>query len=123
MVVKLLPENAENVINYEVMKNNLSLNDGDTIINLAKREQDFPVHIDFCFDDYGMLMNGTGEGAQRYVAQIDIPAREYTETEEDNPDYDPDSEDPEKKREKITKRTPVKFSMDKVTLTLWELEV
>lgn len=123
MVVRTMPEGAENVIEHEEMGNNLSLNDGDTIINLKKREKDFDVHIDFCFDEFGMLINGVGEGAQKYVAQIDIPARKYEEKTEENPDFDENEEETETNKKTITKRIPVPFSMDNVVLTLWELEV
>lgn len=123
MVVKTMPEGAENVIEYEVIGNTLSLNDGDTIINLKKREKDFDVHIDFCFDEYGMLINGVSAGAQKYVAQIDIPARKYNEVTEDNPDFNEDEDESETNHKTITKQVAVLFSMDNVTLTLWELEV
>ena len=45
----------------------------------------------------------------RYVAEIDIPSREYTETEEET----------EEGEQTKTRRDPVPLDMDKVTLTLW----
>lgn len=124
MVVKKIPENAAHVIPYEVRKNTLSLNDDEIAVNLAKKERDDAVHLDFCFDYLGGLVSGVGDDTQKYVAQVDIPARKYTETEEDNPDYDPNEEGTEgtENRRTITKRTPVPFSMDNVVLTLWEVE-
>ena len=56
--------------------------------------------------------------ADRYVAQIDIPAREYKEvtTKPIEGEEGTDSEEDNVKLE------PVPFSMDKVTLTLWTIE-
>ena len=78
--------------------------DDDLTINLAKREEDWPVHIDVCYDEDRELVIGTAAG-RAYVAQIDIPARQYTpgETEEDPP-------------------VPVPLDLDKVTLSLWSIE-
>lgn len=121
MVVKHIPEDGTNFIEYSVRKNNLDLNDGDTVINLAKRERDDDVHIDFCFDYTGMLINGTAD-AKNYVAQVDIPARKYTDEEVDNPDYDPDQEESSENRKTIIKHEAVPFSMDNVTLTLWAID-
>lgn len=104
MVVKKIPETGKKFLSYEVDGNSLELNDGDTIINLKKRERDDDVHIDYSLDPFGMLINGTD--GKYYAAQIDIPARKYTE---------------EKGSDGETTRTAVPFSMDNVTLTLWEL--
>lgn len=123
MVVKYMPENTEDVIEYEVDGNYLILDDGDTAVNLKKREQDYDVHIDWCFDKFGMLMNGTGEGAQKYVAQVDIPARRYEEVEKENPDFNSSEDECETNKRMLVTRKPVAFSMDTVTLTLWGLEV
>ena len=78
--------------------------DDDLTINLAKREEDWPVHIDVCYDEDRELVIGTAAG-RAYVAQIDIPARQYTpgETEEDPP-------------------VPVPLDLDNVTLSLWSIE-
>lgn len=122
MVVKKVPENAENVIDYSVRKNVLSLNDSEISVNLAKKERDDAVHLDFCFDYSGGLVSGVGADTERYVAQVDIPARQYTDTVEDNPDYDPDKEESMDNRPTITKHEAVPFSMDNVVLTLWEVE-
>ena len=61
------------------------------------------------------------------MAQIDIPARQYTETEIDNPDYVPDADETGESggmgnSKKIIKRDPVPFSMENVTLTLYALK-
>jgi len=82
--------------------------DDDLSINLAKREKDDPVHIDVCFDEDGCLVIGAAAG-WAYVAEIDIPAREY--------EY-PEVEEGEEPQAPI----PVPLDMDKVTLTLWAIE-
>ena len=94
-------------IDYEIQntatKKKITFDD-DLTINLAKREEDWPVHIDVCYDEDRELVIGTAAG-RAYVAQIDIPARQYTpgETEEDPP-------------------VPVPLDLDNVTLSLWSIE-
>ena len=93
-------------IPYEVEGNRITFDD-DLTINLAKREEDWPVHIDICYDIDRSLVIGTS-AANAYVAQIDIPAREYWQsTKEDE------------NGEMVPVQNPVPFSMDKVVLTLW----
>ena len=94
-------------IDYEIQntatKKKITFDD-DLTINLAKREEDWPVHIDVCYDEDENLVIGTAAG-RAYVAQIDIPAREYVpgEGEEDPP-------------------VPVPLNLDNVTLSLWSIE-
>ena len=84
--------------------------DDDLTINLAKRQEDWPVHIDVCFDRDQNLVIGSAAG-RAFVAELDIPAREYIYP--DTP-ADPDAEsDPP---------TPVPLDMDKVTLSLWAID-
>ena len=84
--------------------------DDDLTINLVKREEDWAVHIDICFDRDGNLVIGTAAG-RAYVAEIDIPAREYIEVP-----------DPEGEGEEATKLEPVPLDLDTVTLSLWAVE-
>ena len=65
--------------------------DEDLSINLKNREQDEKTLIDICSDSDGFLVVGTAAGL-RYVAQVEIPARQYTEEEQENPNYDPEAE-------------------------------
>lgn len=110
----VIEKNIGQKIEYSVKGTKLNIND-ELILDLARYERDFDMHIDISENWAGMLTMGI---ADRYVAQIDIPAREYievpgepaapgegTETEGDN-----------------IKLEPVPFSMDKVTLTLWTIE-
>ena len=74
-------KNEGEKIPYEQNGNKVCFDD-DLTINLAKREEDEAVHIDICYDGDGALVVGAAAG-RRYVAEIDMPAREYTETEEE----------------------------------------
>lgn len=100
----IIEKNVGPKLSYEVTGKKLTLDD-DLTINLAKREQDDPVHIDICYDADRELVIGTAAG-RAYVAQIDISARKYTEEAGEG-------EEPE--------RTPVPLDMDTVTLTLWAI--
>lgn len=82
--------------------------DDDLTINLAKREEDWPVHIDICFDEDNTLVIGAAAG-RSYVAQIDIPERQYTESGEPGEDGE-------------AQLASVPLDMTTVTLTLWSIE-
>lgn len=100
----IIEKNEGPKIEYEEIGKKICFDD-DLTINLAKREEDDPVHIDVCYDTNGDLVIGAAAG-RAYVAQIDIPARSYTE---------------EGEGEEVT-FIPVPLDMDKVTLTLWAIE-
>lgn len=121
--MKIISANEGPKIPYTVMGNWLNIGD-QIMLNLEKIESDRAEHRDVSADAFGSLQ--TGEGLY-YVAQIDIPARQYTENEIDNPDYDPDADKTGESggignSEKIIKRDPVPFSMENVTLTLYALK-
>ena len=99
---------------YSVSKNKITFAD-ELMLNLEKRERDYPVSIDICIDKFGMVTTGLGV---RYAAQIEIPERQYTEEVMDNPDYDP--EDPQSQKTTI-KKEPVPFNMANVTLKLYAI--
>lgn len=99
----IIEKNAGEKIPYEVNGKKITFDD-DLTINLAKRESDSEVHIDVCFDRDGELVIGTAAG-RAYVAEIDIPARKYTEPEDE-------TEQPES----------IPLDMDTVTLSLWSIE-
>jgi hypothetical protein len=107
----IVEKNEGPKIDYEV-KNTATKKticfDDDLTINLVKREQDWAVHIDVCFDHDGELVIGTAAG-RAYVAEIDIPARRYEE--------EADPEDPEQ-----TILVPLPLDLDLVTLSLWAVE-
>lgn len=96
--------------------------DEDLSINLKNREQDETTLIDICSDSDGFLVVGTAAGL-RYVAQVEIPARQYTEEEQENPNYDPEAEEGTEARSKtIVVREPVPFDIDNCTIYLWGME-
>ena len=97
----IIEKNVGPKIPYEVTGTKICFDD-DLTINLAKRLEDWPVHIDVCSDQDGNLVLGAAAG-HAYVAEIDIPAREYETTGEGD--------------EQTSE--PLPLDMDKVTLTLW----
>lgn len=107
----VIEKNEGAKIPYDVTGTKVCFDD-DLTINLAKREEDDPVHIDVCHDEDGALVIGAAAG-RTYVAEIDIPAREYVEKEtgETDPDGKP-----------VVVREALPLDMDKVTLTLWAIE-
>lgn len=123
--MKVIEANEGRKVEYE--ENGSWLNFDDQIsLNLKKMEADHDVHVDITADAFGRLQ--TGEGVY-YVAQLTIPARQYEETEIENPDYVEPTEDEETGdpgaghvNRTITKKVPVPFSMDNVTLTLYALK-
>lgn len=113
--MKVIEANEGQKITYSTDKTWLKIGD-QIMLNLKNYEADNDVHIDITSDMAGNL--GTGVGLL-YVAQVDIPARAYTEEEIPNPDY---SEETEYLDKTIIKREPVPFSMENVTLTLFTLK-
>ena len=109
----IVEKNEGAKIPYEVTGAKVCFDD-DLTINLAKRQEDWPVHIDVCSDKDGTLVIGA-ESGRYYVAQIDVPAKEYEEVEAD-------LEDEGYNEQAKTKREPLPLNMDNVTLTLWALE-
>lgn len=111
MIIKEI--NAGPKIPYEVDGTRICFDD-DLSINLAKREEDSPVHIDICHDSDSMLVIGKTL-ARDYVAQIDIPARRYNV-------LTVSGETAENEEKTSEKREPIPLDMDEITLTLWSLE-
>lgn len=112
--MKVVEKNEGKKIPYEVTGTKVCFDD-DLTINLAKRQEDWAVHIDVLTDAYGALVVGSTTG-DYYIAQIDIPAREYTDVAEKVEPVTEGGPDTE------IKHTPKPLNMDDVTLTLWALE-
>lgn len=112
--MNIVEVNAGPKIPYSVSKNKITFDD-ELMLNLEKCERDFDVSIDVCIDKFGMLTTGLGVA---YAAQIEIPARQYIETQVENPEHNPEEE---MSRETITSREPVPFSMANVTLKLYAI--
>ncbi len=109
-------------IEYATTKKSITFGDEDLMINLKNREQDEDVMIDICMDLNKTLVIGAST-ANRYVAQVLIPARQYKEVEVDNPDYDSSQAAGEDNPEKITQLEPVEFNTKNCTIYLYALEV
>lgn len=103
--MNIIEKNEGTKIPYSVKTTKVTFDD-DLTINLASREQDWPVHIDVCFDQDRALVLGVAAG-RAYVAQIDIPERQYEDGEEVDGEV---------------QHTPVPLDMSTVTLTLWSIE-
>lgn len=112
--MNVIEVNTGEKIPYTVSKNKITFDD-ELMLNVERMERDFDVSIDICIDKYGMVANGLGV---KYAAQIEIPARKYTEETIENPDYDPEDET---SQATITNREPVPFSMANVTLKLYAI--
>jgi hypothetical protein len=91
----------------------ITFGDDELTINLASRERDFEVSLDICIDEEDGVVIGTGGRAQKYAAQIVIPARRY--------DIIEDGEDENGEPKEVP--MPIPFDMSLCTLILWELEV
>ena len=76
-------------------------------LNLKNRELDEKVIIDICSDRNGFLVVGCETGYS-YTAQVEIPAREYTQTEAEDDFGEP-----------YINLEPVPFDIEKCTLYLW----
>ncbi len=124
----IVNKNEGEKIPYTVRTTKITFDD-DLTINLAKREKDDPVHIDICADRDGELVIGAAAG-RRYVAEIDIPARRYETSEEQQEEEGPATggepavEDApvDTAQNESEERIPVPLDMNTVTLSLWALE-
>ena len=92
----------------------LTFGDDELMVNCAAYQRDWPVHLDICGDENGNLVIGTGTG-RYYVAQVDIPAREYAEPEPVEAVAGADAQ-------QSTEAEPVPLDMADVTLTLWAID-
>lgn len=109
--MKVIEKTPGRHVEYETTSKSIIFGDEDLSINLKNREKDERVTIDICSDVNGELTMGVAAG-MRYVAQVEIPPREYTEEpgpddEEGNPTVIP---------------VPVPFDIEKCTLYLWGME-
>ncbi len=104
MSMQVIEKNEGPKIAYEENGTKVTLGDDELMINVAKYQRDWPVHIDIYSNRDKQLVIDTGEGLY-YVAQLDIPEIKYTEPENEE-------ETPE----------PLPIDMKDVVLTLWSLE-
>ena len=93
--VKVIEKNEGEKIAYKQNGTCLFFGDDEIMVNAAKYQKDWDVEVDICKDRAGNLTIGTCT-AQRYVAQIRIPAAKYTEhTEGEGEEIDIDMGDVE----------------------------
>lgn len=104
--MQIVHKNEGAKIDYVINDEHLTLGNEITI-NLAEYERDFPVHLDICSKDNGSLTLGLGE---KYIAQIDIPHRQYI--------YPKPNDNEEEEPSKVA----LPFDIQKATLTLWGME-
>ena len=106
--IKVIEKNAGKKIGYEMDGNTLWI--GDAIaMKLQRLQTDDVVRKDICADKDGNSVSGPGEN---YVAQVEIPPREY--------DYIAGEPDGEGKQ--TTEKVQKNFDVSKCTLTLWSIE-
>lgn len=110
--MKIVERNAGQKIEYELRGTRLSFADGELTIDLARYQQDDPVTRDIMVDSEGYLTNGRG---RYYVAQVEIPAKEYEEI----PVEDGESGD---EMDGGTERRALPLNTDDVTLYLFSIE-
>lgn len=89
-------------------KNKITFGDDELSFRLDKQQQDEPVVIDVFRDATGALGMGSGD---YFAAEIQIPAREYTESEVEGDDGNME-----------TVKTAKDFNIDDCTLILWGIE-
>ena len=104
--VQIVEKNPGTKIEWRQSNFKLIFGDDDLAIRCDTRQRDWLVHVDVCADDDGNLVIGVVTG-RYYVAQIDIPAIEYTETENESGEM---------------VRTALPLDMSKVILTLWSID-
>lgn len=78
--VQVVEKNPGTKIAWDQSGTRLFFGDDELMVNAAKYQRDWPVQLDVCADKSGNLVIGVGVG-RYYVAQVDIPAIAYTETE------------------------------------------
>lgn len=107
---------------------------GRLSLDCALYQKDWGVHLDVCENADGNLVMGT-ESGQKYIAQLDIPAREYLYPEPaeaapvipadlaglDGEETEAAAAEPE--HTETEPPVPLPLDMEKVTLSLWAIGV
>lgn len=113
--VTVVEINEDTKIDYEQNGTKLTFDD-QLMINVAKYQKGFPVHVDICMDADRNLCTGVAAGLF-YVAQLDIPAIKYEEqTTSENDSSDENGMNPQ------TPPAVIPLDMSDVTLTLWSID-
>ena len=113
--MKIIEKNEGKKINYNLTGTKLDFADGALTLDLARYQQDDPVTRDIMVDSEGYLT----------AAQVEIPARKYTETVTPAQETDAQAEGSENtesmSRETVT-RTPEPLDTEDVTLYLFAID-
>lgn len=109
--IKVIEKMQGNHIQYETKGKKIIFGDDELSVNLASRERDFEVSLDICIDSESGVVIGTGGRAQKYAAQIIIPARRYDVIEDGEDENGQPMEVP----------IPIEFDISLCTLILWEV--
>jgi len=102
-----------NHIDYTTAAPKITFGNDELTINLEQRERDYEVSLDICIDTENGIVIGTGGKAQKYAAQIIVPAKRY--------DMIDDGEDENGTPKSVP--IPIDFDMSLCTLILWGMEV
>lgn len=105
--VQIVEKNEGTKIDFEQSGKKLFFGDDEIMVNAAKYQREYPVHLDICANKDQNLVIGVGEGTY-YVAQVDIPAIEYAETEAEGEDE--------------SGREALPLNMADVVVTLWSID-
>jgi hypothetical protein len=103
-------KNAGTYLRYSADGAMLSFRDGELALNLNEYLRDYPIHLDISENMEGRLVLGP---SHRYLAEIDLPAREYQVTAGEKDDLG---------FPRLYK-TVLPLPLEKVRLTLWAVEV
>ena len=98
-------------VSYGLNGTRLDFADGALTVDLSRWQEDDPVTVDIKATRKGNLTTGKGS---YYVAQIEIPGREYEETAETGSGTDGESGGGERK--------PLPLDTEKVTLRLFSID-
>lgn len=118
----IVEKNTGEKIAYTQSGTVVSFGGGELSLNCASYQRDWGVHLDVCANADGNLVIGT-ESGQKYVAQLDIPAREYIYPEQPETAVT-DTENGDEGamgRTETEPPVPVALDMEKVTLSLWAI--
>ena len=95
-------KNKGRKIDYTVDGTVIVFGDDELTLDLSELQDDWDIHVTVCYNKKHRLT--TGRGGITYVAEIDIPAWVYVESEEEDGGS-----------------VPAPLDMESVTLTLWAI--
>lgn len=114
----IVEKNEGRKIAYDLRGTKLDFADGALTIDLARYQKDEPVTRDIMVDNEGYLVMGRG---RYYVAQVEIPAKEYQETEIPAPVAE-EGENGGMSNMPGIERTPLPLDTEKVILYLFAVD-